>query len=158
MKTNRKRRERMISYLKLGCLVVKEPKPAGSRQFILTQTHQLWTRNASKQTVIEQKRILPLLRSVLFASIPAEFVDSSRIQCSQSLLVSMCATDRGNAGCGSVSGYQLSRSLAHRFDQPAVLMSQQRRSVPCRPTLEWATFHAAQIRPCIFSQLLKILI
>lgn len=72
MKTNRKRRERMISYLKLGCLVVKEPKPAGSRQFILTQTHQLWTRNASKQTVIEQKRILPLLRSVLFASIPAD--------------------------------------------------------------------------------------
>lgn len=37
---------------------------------------------------------------------------------------------------GSVSGYQLSCSLAHQFDQPAVLMSQQRRLETCRPTLD----------------------
>lgn len=38
------------------------------------------------------------------------------------------------ASVGRVSGFQLACSFTHRFDQPAVLMSQQRRLETCRPT------------------------
>lgn len=159
-----KESEREIPCLELKCWMIKEQK-TGSDQFALTPILDFSA----------QKRIPPERKA------DSDWTETNPTACAMG---AVCFHPSGVCGLavffyselavapsghvhwlglcvspGSVSWYQLSCSLAHRFDQPAVLMSQQRRFEPCRPTPDWTacakTFIAAQISPCICSQLLK---